>query len=84
LEDYLDITNSLRKVRREKGVSLRELAELIDTTESSMSRKERGISQFTIVEALIVADYLEEDVRDLFKIEERNKLTGRHKKKAQV
>lgn len=58
--------NNLRRIRKEKKVSVEELAKLIERTENVFYKKERGLIPFTLEEAKIVADRLNKRIDYIF------------------
>lgn len=58
--------NNLRKIRKEKKVSVEEFAKLIERTENVFYKKEMGLIPFTLEEAKLVADRLKKTIDYIF------------------
>lgn len=58
----LQNTTALRRLRKEKRISMKELAEIIGISESKMSSVERGVSYVSPEELKRIADILETDI----------------------
>jgi len=58
--------NNLRKLRKERGMSMQELADLSDVEYSQISRIERGIIGTSLNSVFAVAKAMEIDVKELF------------------
>jgi len=57
---------NLRKLRKEKGMSMQELADISDVEYSQISRIERGLINTSLSNVFAVAQALEVDPRELF------------------
>ncbi len=57
----------LRQIRTERGIPARKMAELLGLeTEAAYYKKETGTVKFTLIEAKIIADYLEKPIEAVF------------------
>lgn len=53
-------------LRKEKGVSQKELAELIGVSTESYRRKENGLNEFKLSEMFKLAKFFDKDIGDIF------------------
>ncbi len=67
----MDIVNKkIKKLRKQKNITLKELSEKTNLSISFISQVERGVSSITITSLKKIADALEISMRDLFDMEE--------------
>ena len=57
-------TNQLRSIRAKFNLGQKDLAKVIDCTEATFSRKEKGHSKFTINEAKEITNYINSFAKD--------------------
>ena len=57
--DYNFKDNKIAEMRREKGLSQRQLAKEIGTSQANLSRWEQGLNEPSIIECWKLADYFE-------------------------
>lgn len=61
------VHEKLRAIRNSKGISAKEMAELLGLkTEAAYYKKENGSIKFSINEAKVIADKLEMNIEDIF------------------
>lgn len=58
--------NKVKAIRIEHGKSQDDIASVIDKTKPTYSKKENGISNFTLEEAKILADYYNRSIEEIF------------------
>ena len=58
--------SKLRGIRAEKKISQQQLAEVIGVSKVTYSKKERGVTTFTLPEAVLIAQHLGVDISDIF------------------
>ena len=51
--------NKIAELRKEKGLSQRQLAKELDTSQANVSRWEQGLNELSIIECWKIADYFE-------------------------
>ena len=56
----------LVKKRKEKGYTAADMARVIEQSIANYSKKENGKVKFTLSEALLIADFLDEKVENIF------------------
>lgn len=56
--------NELRKIRRQKGISISQMAKDIHVTKATLSRYENGITDMTTSKFLKVIDYLGYEIKE--------------------
>lgn len=56
----------LYKLRKEKGITQKELAQKLGISETAYRQKEKGQSAFKSDEMFIIADILEKDIGEIF------------------
>lgn len=56
----------LYQLRKEKGITQRELAQKLGISETAYRQKEKGQSAFKSDEMFIIADILEKDIGEIF------------------
>lgn len=56
---------NLIKARKEKGLSQKEISNLLAMEQTTYSKKERGISRITETEWVLIAKILEKDIEEL-------------------
>jgi|SRR6056297_2373879 len=67
----MDIVNKkIRKLRKSKNITLKELSSKTNLSVSFISQVERGVSSITITSLKKIADALEISMKDLFEVEE--------------
>lgn len=65
--DYVAKDQSrLRGLRAERKITMEEMAKIIDVTPLTYSKKERGISEFTLPEAVIISKFLGIEISEIF------------------
>ena len=57
--EYSFKNNKIMELRKEKGLSQRQLAKEIDTSQANLSRWEQGLNEPSIMECWKVADYFD-------------------------
>ncbi len=65
------ISKEIRRYRREKGITLKELSERTELSVSFLSQVERGISSMTITSLKKIADALDVSMKDLISVDEK-------------
>ncbi len=58
----LPFANNLKKLREEKGVSLRELAEELDISKSALQQYENALADPSLSSIRKIATYFDEDI----------------------
>jgi transcriptional regulator with XRE-family HTH domain len=76
------IAQEIRRIRKSKGITLKELSEDTELSISFLSQIERGISSMTITSLKKIADALGVTMQDLVSIEENQQFT--RKKESQM
>ena len=56
----------LYQLRKEKGITQKELAQKIGISETAYRQKEKGQRAFKLDEMFIIADILEKDIGEIF------------------
>ena len=51
--------NKISELRKEKGLSQRQLAKEIDTSQANLSRWEQGLNEPSVIECWKIADYFD-------------------------
>ena len=57
--EYNFSNNKISELRREKGLSQRQLAKELNTSQANLSRWEQGLNEPSIIECWKIADYFE-------------------------
>ena len=57
--EYNFSNNKISELRREKGLSQRQLAKELNTNQANLSRWEQGLNEPSIIECWKIADYFE-------------------------
>ena len=60
--DYNFENNKIAELRREKGLSQRQLAKEIGTSQANLSRWEQGLNEPSIIECWKIADYFDVNI----------------------
>ncbi len=61
-ELVVPFANNLKRLREEKGLSLRELADKTGISKSSLSDYENALSDPSLTNIIIIAEYFDEDI----------------------
>lgn len=56
----------LKKIRKEKGYSIEDMAKIIETSPCNYFKKEMGKVKFSVNEAIIIAKFLKKKVESIF------------------
>lgn len=59
--------NNVKKIRKEKGISQKEICEVLNISQSSLSNKEASRRPFTVKELLILEKILGVSIGEMFK-----------------
>lgn len=62
--------DSLKDARKKAGITQAELVELLGVSAMTYSFKERGMSAFTIGEAIKITEYINGKLRESYKVDE--------------
>ncbi|MDU6113781.1 MAG: helix-turn-helix transcriptional regulator [Paeniclostridium sordellii] len=57
---------TLKSLRAKKGLRQKDLAKVLNISASTYSSKENGERRFTIEEAIAIADFFNQDIREIF------------------
>lgn len=68
------ISKEIRKLRKEQGITLKELSKMTELSVSFLSQVERGTSSMTITSLKKIADALGVTMKELLKEEDKNEL----------
>lgn len=66
-EQYLRIVRRIRMIRIDKGIKQRDIAKCIFVTPTAYNRMEKGHTQITVRNLLMIAKALGVDIHDLLK-----------------
>lgn len=58
---------NLEKIRKQKGLTIDNMAKIIDRSPANYFKKEKGYVSITVKEALLIANFLGEKIETLFK-----------------
>lgn len=59
---------TLKSLRAKRGLRQKDLAKVLNMSASTYSSKENGERRFTIEEAIAIADFFKQDIREIFLI----------------
>lgn len=66
--------NSVRQLRKNKGLKQEDIAKIIGTSMVNYSKKENGIVRFSLIEAKLLSDFFSLPIEEIFFEEKVSKI----------
>ena len=68
-DKIIKLGNNIRKIRKDKKITQTEMSAVIGGNKGHISRIENGKHSLTLISLMVIADFLEVSVKELFEFE---------------